>query len=125
MVSSSYNGRTLDRFEKESVTFPKIMGGFASFFGVFMGSCLIGVVVALLAALFLRYTDLRRFPVTESCFVTLVAYITYLMSNSIDMSGIVSLLFCAITMKHYMYLNLSRKSRRMTRYLFHIVRPYL
>lgn len=116
--------RTLGRFEAgsgSSGTFSMIMQGVGSFFGVFMGSCIIGVGVALLIALLLRFTDMHRFPATEACFVTLMAYTTYLLSNSIDMSGIVSLLFCGMTMKHYVYPNLSKKSRQVTKSLFQIM----
>lgn len=32
--------------------------------------------------------------------------------------GIVTLLFCGITLKHYAYHNMSRKSQRTTKYMF-------
>lgn len=58
-----------------------------SFLGVFMGSFAIGVSLALLTALLLKYTELRKFPSIESCIVALLAYSTYLLSNAIQLSG--------------------------------------
>ncbi|KAI8320868.1 hypothetical protein GQ54DRAFT_312296, partial [Martensiomyces pterosporus] len=53
--------------------------------------------------------------------VLLLAYQSYLFSNAIELSGIVSLLFCAATMRQYAYRSLSTKSKRATRYLFHLL----
>lgn len=37
------------------------------------------------------------------------------------MSGIVSLLFCGITLKHYAYHSMSRRTQRTTKYMFSIL----
>jgi sodium/hydrogen exchanger-like protein 6/7 len=50
--------------------------------------------------------------------VALSAYICYFFSNGIQMSGIVSLLFCGITLKHYAYHTMSRRTQRTTKYIF-------
>ncbi|KAF7369823.1 Sodium/hydrogen exchanger [Mycena venus] len=39
-------------------------------------------------------------------------------SNGLTMSGIVSLLFCGITLKHYAYHTMSRRTQRTTKYIF-------
>jgi sodium/hydrogen exchanger-like protein 6/7 len=57
----------------------------------------------------------------ESCIISLLAYSSYLLSNSIQLSGIVSLLFCGITMKHYAYDNMSIRSRRTTKYMWRVL----
>src|SRR5437016_14674972 len=36
-------------------------------------------------------------------------------------SGIVSLLFCGITLKHYAYYNMSRRTQLTTKYLFQVM----
>ncbi|KAJ2817790.1 monovalent cation:H+ antiporter, CPA1 (nhx1), partial [Coemansia sp. 'formosensis'] len=61
------------------------------------------------------------YPSIEASLVLLLAYQAYLFSNAIDLSGIVSLLFCAATMRQYAYRSLSIKSKRATRYLFHLL----
>ncbi|KAF1971858.1 sodium/hydrogen exchanger [Bimuria novae-zelandiae CBS 107.79] len=90
------------------------------FFGVFFGSLFIGVMVGIAASLTLKFTYIRRFPKTESCLIILIAYLTYFFSNAIHMSGIVSLLFCGICMKHYAYHNMSRRTQLTTKFVFQI-----
>lgn len=88
---------------------------------VFTVSLLIGVIVGLLCSLLLKYSKMSEFPAIESSFVTLTAFGSYFFSNGCTMSGIVSLLFCGITLKHYAYYNMSRRTQRTTRYLFQIL----
>ncbi|KAH8752561.1 sodium/hydrogen exchanger 3 [Diaporthe sp. PMI_573] len=104
------------------------MSGVASlFFGIgtflfdFFGSLAIGVAVGIGAALCLKYTYVRRYPKIESCLIVLIAYSTYFFSQAIKMSGIVSLLFCGITLKHYAYFNMSRRTQLTTKYLFQVL----
>ncbi|KAJ9136718.1 Sodium/hydrogen exchanger [Pleurostoma richardsiae] len=87
----------------------------------FFGSTLIGAVVGILAALGLKYTYVRRYPKIESCLIVLIAYATYFFSQAIHMSGIVSLLFCGITLKHYAYFNMSRRTQLTTKYIFQVL----
>ncbi|CAN8097010.1 unnamed protein product [Discula destructiva] len=107
---------------------PSQQSGLASlFFGVgtflfdFFGSMAIGVAVGIAAALGLKYTYVRRYPKIESCLIVLTAYSTYFFSQAIKMSGIVSLLFCGITLKHYAYFNMSRRTQLTTKYVFQVL----
>ncbi|KAM7222381.1 Endosomal/prevacuolar sodium/hydrogen exchanger [Rhypophila decipiens] len=87
----------------------------------FFGSLAIGTIVGILAALGLKYTYVRRYPKIESCLIVLIAYATYFFSQAVQMSGIVSLLFCGITLKHYAYFNMSRRTQLTTKYLFQVL----
>ncbi|TWU73581.1 monovalent cation:H+ antiporter, CPA1 (nhx1) [Metarhizium rileyi] len=102
--------------------------GFLSFFEatgifllVFFSSLLIGIVVGIGTALLLKFTYLRRYTKTESCLVFLIAYATYFFSQGVHLSGIVSLLFCGITLKHYAYFNMSRRTQLTTKYIFQVI----
>lgn len=88
--------------------------------------------MGLAMALMLKHSQLRRFPQIETCLITLMAYGSYFFSNAIRMSGIlsegmeltigiVSLLFCGITLKHYAYHNMSRRTRLGTKYIFQVL----
>ncbi|KAI9876744.1 MAG: monovalent cation:H+ antiporter, CPA1 (nhx1) [Pleopsidium flavum] len=88
---------------------------------IFFGSLMIGVAVGIGTALGLKYTLVRRFPKIESCLVVLIAYASYFFSNGVHMSGIVSLLFCGITLKHYAYYNMSRRTQLTTKYIFQVL----
>ncbi|EUC31995.1 hypothetical protein COCVIDRAFT_106868 [Bipolaris victoriae FI3] len=104
----------------ESLGILSLFEAFGIFFGVFFGSLFIGVTVGIAVSLMLKFTYVRRFPKTESCLIILTAYLTYFMSNAIHMSGIVSLLFCGICMKHYAYHNMSRRTQLTTKFVFQV-----
>ncbi|KAK5166756.1 hypothetical protein LTR04_000429 [Oleoguttula sp. CCFEE 6159] len=88
---------------------------------VFFGSLVIGLAVGIGTSLLLKYTLVRRFPKIESCLIILIAYASYFFSNAVHMSGIVSLLFCGICMKHYAYHNMSRRSQLTTKFIFQVM----
>ncbi|QRV85399.1 Sodium/hydrogen exchanger family [Ceratobasidium sp. AG-Ba] len=69
----------------------------------------------------LKHSSLTSYPGIESCLVALIAYTSYFFSNGVHMSGIVSLLFCGITLKHYAYHTMSRRTQRTTKYMFAVL----
>lgn len=77
-----------------------------------------GIAFGLATSLVLKHSSLAQYPGIESCLVALSAYTCYFFSNGITMSGIVSLLFCGITLKHYAYHTMSRRTQRTTKYIF-------
>lgn len=77
-----------------------------------------GVCFGLAMSLLLKHSSLNLYPSIESCLVALSAYTCYFFSNGMSMSGIVSLLFCGITLKHYAYHTMSRRTQRATKYIF-------
>jgi sodium/hydrogen exchanger-like protein 6/7 len=119
-----------------TLTFVSLIEGIGIFLAVFFGSLIIGVAVGIGTALALKYTYVRRFPKIESCMIVLIAYASYFFSNGLHMSGkflssdpntrlissgIVTLLFCGITLKHYAYYNMSRRTQLTTKYLFQVL----
>ncbi|KAH6664326.1 mitochondrial sodium/hydrogen exchanger [Plectosphaerella plurivora] len=111
---------TAQRYKVDAakLSFLSFFEGFGIFLIVFFGSQLIGVLVGVATALLLKLTYIRRYPKTESCLIVLISYATYFFSNGTHMSGIVSLLFCGITLKHYAYFNMSRQTQLTTKYIF-------
>ncbi|SPO03010.1 probable NA+-H+ antiporter [Cephalotrichum gorgonifer] len=125
---------TAQRYKKGEETdmgFLSFLEGIGIFGLVFFGSLLIGVLVGAGTALLLKFTYIRRYPKIESCLVVLISYATYFFSNGVHMSGkvkvialtlsIVSLLFCGITLKHYAYFNMSRRTQLSTKYMFQVL----
>ncbi|KAI1921752.1 monovalent cation:H+ antiporter, CPA1 (nhx1) [Ophidiomyces ophidiicola] len=104
-----------------NITILSLFEAIGVFLLVFFGSLLIGVVVGVVTALGLKYTHVRREPKIESCLIVLIAYASYFFSNGVHMSGIVSLLFCGITLKHYAYYNMSRRTQLTTKFIFQIL----
>ena len=121
-----------------TLTIASLFEAIGIFFLVFFGSLLVGVVVGIGTALGLKYTLVRKFPKIESCLILLIAYASYYFANGAYMSGlsfpgqangssstdgfagIVSLLFCGITLKHYAYYNMSRRTQLTTKYIFQV-----
>ncbi|KAJ3038410.1 monovalent cation:H+ antiporter, CPA1 (nhx1), partial [Rhizophlyctis rosea] len=115
------HSRTLGQFRGREVTLSNMLHGIATFIAVFTGSVMVGIIIALICALMLKHSHLHQYPSLEACIITLMAYASYLLSTGIQLSGIVSLLFCGITMKHYAYDNMSVRSRRTTKYMFRVL----
>ncbi|KAG0316076.1 monovalent cation:H+ antiporter, CPA1 (nhx1) [Dissophora globulifera] len=112
---------TLKKYRGEDFHLGNVLHGVSTFFFVFSVSLMIGAVIGLAAALALKRTNIHLYPGLESCLIALMAYASYFFSNSIHLSGIVSLLFCGITLKHYAYESMSQRSKRTTKSLFQVL----
>ncbi|KAK0532928.1 monovalent cation:H+ antiporter, CPA1 (nhx1) [Tilletia horrida] len=109
---------TLSTFRNKDIYISSVFHGIGLFLVVFTFSMILGVAFGLACSLMLKHSKLSHYPGLESCLVLLIAYMSYFFSNSVTMSGIVSLLFCGITMRHYAYFNMSKRTQRTTRYIF-------
>lgn len=95
--------------------------GVGMFLFSFFVSMLLGVAFGLACSLGLKHSHLATYPQIESCLVALVAYTSYFFSNACHKSGIVSLLFCGITLKHYAYHTMSKRTQKTTKYMFAVL----
>ncbi|KIM41873.1 hypothetical protein M413DRAFT_445084 [Hebeloma cylindrosporum] len=109
---------TLSQFHGTEVYISSIFHGIGIFLLSFSVSLALGVSFGLATSLMLKHSYLHLYPSIESCLVALCAYTCYFFSNGLSMSGIVSLLFCGITLKHYAYHTMSRRTQRATKYIF-------
>ncbi|GAA5969406.1 hypothetical protein JCM3765_000459 [Sporobolomyces pararoseus] len=109
---------TLSQFHGEKISLFSFFHGVGIFLLTFCISMALGVVFGLACSLMLKHSELGRYTEIEACLVLLIAYTSYFFSNALTMSGIVSLLFCGITLKHYAYHNMSHRTQRTTRYMF-------
>ena len=110
--------RTLSQFHGTEIFLSSIFHGIGIFLLSFSVSLTLGVAFGLAVSLLLKHSSLNLFPKIETCLVALAAYTCYFFSNGLSMSGIVSLLFCGITLKHYAYHTMSRRTQRATKYIF-------
>ncbi|TFK29139.1 sodium/hydrogen exchanger [Coprinopsis marcescibilis] len=109
---------TLHKFRGTEVYLSSIFHGVGIFLLSFSVSMLLGVAFGLAMSLLLKHSHLNHFPHIESCLVALSAYLCYFLSTGLTLSGIVSLLFCGITLKHYAYHTMSRRTQRGSKALF-------
>ncbi|CAD1813738.1 sodium/hydrogen exchanger 3 [Candida parapsilosis] len=112
---------TCQKFHGQPVKFSSLFEGIGLFLMTFTISTIIGIAIGILVALILKHSHVRRYPQIETCLVLLFAYQSYFFSNGAHMSGIVSLLFCGITLKHYAYYNMSRRTQIATKYIFQLL----
>ncbi|GME66928.1 unnamed protein product [[Candida] boidinii] len=112
---------TCEKFHGTDANLSSVVQGIGMFLMTFTISTIIGLIVGVIVALILKHSHIRRYPQIESCLVLLFAYESYFFSNGCHMSGIVSLLFCGITMKHYAWYNMSRRTQIATKYIFQLL----
>lgn len=112
---------TCQKFHGKQLHFSSFFEGIGLFLMTFTISTIIGIFVGILVALILKHSHIRRYPQIETCLILLFAYESYFFSNGAHMSGIVSLLFCGITLKHYSYYNMSRRTQIATKYIFQLL----
>lgn len=101
-------------FQDKGVTLSGIFAALGKFFLITFGSIAIGIFCALFLSFCMRRSDpgLRDFPTFEVVQVLMFAYISYGLAQAIGLSGIMSLFFAGITLRHYNYYNISEKARQ-------------
>ncbi|KNC47072.1 sodium/hydrogen exchanger 6 [Thecamonas trahens ATCC 50062] len=108
-------------FLHSSLSAASVVAAILFFLGVFIGSVCIGLGAGLLTSYILKVTRLRDHPYLEQSFLMAMAYAAYFLAQGLDLSGIVTILFCGVTMAHYAYANLRPSSRKITKSSFHFL----
>ncbi|KAJ3066450.1 Sodium/hydrogen exchanger 8 [Podochytrium sp. JEL0797] len=93
---------------------PFITSVFASA-AVFIGSFLLGITVALIFAKITKHFKMEEGSVYEMTMLIVFAYISYLLADVMELTGIISIFFCGIAMAHYAAGNLSEEARRASK----------
>lgn len=117
--------------QDQPFNFKSLMVAVGTFILIFVGSFLIGTVVALLSAIVYKLvnfrgegdSDLRSWDLNtfESSIVVLSPYISYLIAEGLNLSGIVAILFCGIVMARYTKSNLSEAAKFSTEAVYKIL----
>ena len=81
--------------------------GVTRFIAVFVGSSIIGVVFALIAAIIFKCIKLHRHPALEYGMMMIFIYAPYSLAEGLQLSGIMAILFNGVVMSHYAHYNLS------------------
>lgn len=98
--------RTFSRLIGYSVT--TWYGPIIRFLYIFIGSPIVGAIVAASTALLLKHTNLFRSPSLEFSFYLLMSYLPYPFCDGLGMSGILGILASSVVLAHYAHYNLSK-----------------
>eukprot|EP01064_Diplonema_japonicum_P013196 TRINITY_DN2065_c0_g1_i1.p1 TRINITY_DN2065_c0_g1~~TRINITY_DN2065_c0_g1_i1.p1 ORF type:complete len:661 (+),score=99.24 TRINITY_DN2065_c0_g1_i1:53-1984(+) len=84
---------------------------FFRFWGVFIGSIVVGIVISLITAFFLRVVDLRQHQTIELVTILLSAGSMYAVAQTMELSGIMAIFVGGRLTKHWVLHNLSVGNR--------------
>lgn len=102
---------TFSRFIGHSYEFKPLLFAIFEFALVLTGSTMIGVIFGMIPAMLFKYGNLRSNLLHEVGVYVMFAYLPFLVSQVLGMSGVVSIIFAGISMKHYASPNLSPEAR--------------
>uniref|UniRef100_A0A8R1XS13 Sodium/hydrogen exchanger n=1 Tax=Onchocerca volvulus TaxID=6282 RepID=A0A8R1XS13_ONCVO len=111
---------SVDNFDSNKSFFDleALFAAVADFLSVFFGSLLLGSIIGCATALITKMTEIKEFPLLESALFILLSYLSFLLAEFVELTGIVAVLFCAICQAHYTYNNLSDEARTRTKQFF-------
>ncbi|CAK9175900.1 unnamed protein product [Ilex paraguariensis] len=90
-----------------------------NFLSLFFLSTLLGVLIGLLSAYIIKKLYFGRHSTDrEIALMILMAYLSYVMAELFDLSGILTVFFCGIVMSHYTWHNVTESSRVTTKHAF-------
>ena len=121
--------KTLASFYSVKFTVGVFFKAVGTFLVIFIGSTVIGLLMAALVSLILRRTDIgRNHKPMEVVFVVGGAYLSYFIPDFASLSGIVSIFFYGIASRHYTYYVLSEESQHGSHWIFeyalHVIREF-
>lgn len=109
----------IQKFDLSQVDSKIAMQFVGNFFTLFITSTLLGVIVGLLSAYIIKKLYFGRHSTDrEVALMMLMAYLSYLVAELFDLSGILTVFFCGIVMSHYTWHNITEKSRVTTTHTF-------
>nr|BAR73031.1 tonoplast Na+/H+ antiporter [Nitraria sibirica] len=90
-----------------------------NFLYLFFASTMLGVITGLLSAYIIKKLYFARHSTDrEVALMMLMAYLSYMLAELFDMSGILTVFFCGIVMSHYTWHNVTESSRITTKHAF-------
>ncbi|KAJ4849696.1 Sodium/hydrogen exchanger 2 [Turnera subulata] len=90
-----------------------------NFLYLFIASTLLGVASGLLSAYIIKKLYFGRHSTDrEVALMMLMAYLSYMLAELLDLSSILTVFFCGIVMSHYTWHNVTESSRVTTKHAF-------
>ena len=103
--------------------FCAVISAVGMFLKIFSGSLGVGCLMAAVASLTFKHLDLTHeefFPM-ENVFLFAFPYMAWMLAESLELSGIVSILFCGFGMDVYAFINLSEATQEMIKKMIKVM----
>eukprot|EP00897_Mesotaenium_endlicherianum_P005652 jgi/Mesen1/5114/ME000255S04087 len=111
--------RAVQKFTADSFVLGSIGVIAGNFAYLFAASTLLGVAVGLASAFIIKTLYLGRHSTDrEVALMALMAYLSYVISDLLGFSGILTVFFCGVVMSHYTWHNVTESSRVTTKHGF-------
>ncbi|THU68651.1 hypothetical protein C4D60_Mb08t06110 [Musa balbisiana] len=109
----------LQNFDLVHVDATVLLKFVANFFYLFTSSTLLGALTGLLSAYIIKKLYFGRHSTDrEVALMILMAYLSYMLAELLNLSGILTVFFCGIVMSHYTWHNVTESSRITTKHAF-------
>eukprot|EP00993_Chasmostoma_nieuportense_P000308 NODE_1285_length_1566_cov_64.582349_g1214_i0.p1 GENE.NODE_1285_length_1566_cov_64.582349_g1214_i0~~NODE_1285_length_1566_cov_64.582349_g1214_i0.p1 ORF type:complete len:414 (-),score=106.99 NODE_1285_length_1566_cov_64.582349_g1214_i0:17-1258(-) len=115
--------QTLLKFVKKTAGLDTVLLAILTFFAAFLGSFLIGGLVAVLSSLLFKWGrmyDNERYLNLEIILLCLFPFVAFCVAEGLGLSGIVSILACGMTVRQYTYWNLSDEAQLVSKRFFKV-----
>jgi len=112
--------RVFGTFITTEVTPLGVVGAVGMFLRISIGSFLMGIVVSLIASFVMKAAHIHDPLLAAGTFV-LCSYISYEVTESLHLSGIIASLFCGFGMKHYALKNIAEQYAEMVCDMVHML----
>ncbi|KAG1365182.1 Sodium/hydrogen exchanger 2 [Cocos nucifera] len=111
--------KAIQNFDAEHVDVVTVLKFVANFFYLFFTSTFLGAFAGLFSAYLIKKLYFGRHSTDrEVALMILMAYLSYMLAELLDLSGILTVFFCGIVMSHYTWHNVTESSRVTTRHAF-------
>ncbi|CAN6200176.1 unnamed protein product [Urochloa humidicola] len=109
----------LQNFDLNHIDAAVVLKFLGNFCYLFLSSTFLGVFAGLLSAYIIKKLYIGRHSTDrEVALMMLMAYLSYMLAELLDLSGILTVFFCGIVMSHYTWHNVTESSRVTTKHAF-------
>ncbi|CAL1354053.1 unnamed protein product [Linum trigynum] len=109
----------VQKMDVSKINSQTILSVIGDFLYLFSTSTALGIGVGLLTSLVLKTLYFgKHSSIRELAMMVLMAYLSYMLAELLELSGILTVFFCGIIMSHYSWHNVTESSRITARHVF-------
>ncbi|KAH7678781.1 Cation/H+ exchanger CPA1 family protein [Dioscorea alata] len=109
----------IQNYGQEHIDVVVVLRFFANFFYLFLTSTALGAFAGLFSAYIIKKLYFGRHSTDrEVALMMLLAYLSYMLAEFLNLSSILTVFFCGIVMSHYTWHNVTESSRVTTKHAF-------